>query len=910
MSLTAGTRIGPYEILSLIGAGGMGEVYRARDMKLDRDIALKVLPDSFAGDHERLTRFEREAKTLASLNHANIAHIYGVEESLPPAGSSRAPIRALAMELVEGDDLSQLIARGPVPLADALPIARQIADALEVAHEQGIIHRDLKPANIKVRPDGTVKVLDFGLAKIWTQDSGVGTQNDVSNSPTLTAAAFAQGHGGAGTQMGMIIGTAAYMAPEQARGKSVDRRADIWAFGLVLYEMLTGRRAFEGDEISDVLAAVLRQDLDFSTLPPDTPPAVRRLLRRCLEKDPRKRLGAISDARIELDDQELAPAATAAAPRAAPSIAARLWPAIAAVLLTAAVAAWLWPRTATSPSGTLMRLSVLPPPGEELYPDSTGVALSPDGTTIVFVVGSVTRSETQLWVRPVDSTTARRLEDTEGASLPFWSPDSRRIGFFSSDKLKTIAVSGGRAETLWDAPGGRGAFWTPSNVIVFAPDATGPIYRIAASGGTPEPITKIDAAKREAGHRFPALLPDGDHFLYAVLPGKAGKFDIYASSLSGAAPKFIAAMDSAPAYAEPGWLLYVRQGVLAAQGFDPRTLTLRGDPIPLGDEPTSILDPLTSFTAGRAVSISNTGSLAYYSSPSLNTTATWYDANGRSLGVINLPPGHYESAAISPDGTRAIFVRSTSPSESTLWLVHLTGGGATPITSGHGRNDSPVWSPDGKRIVFATDRDGAQDFFVKAIDDASPEQLLFRSEALFKNPTAWSPDGQWIVLTQLDPGSAQDVWRLAASGQGNPTALVRGPDRDNSGPISPDGRWFAYLSDETGRFELYIQPFEGTGRRMQISQKGAARVWWSRDTHQLLFVSADLQTLWRVDVALTGAEPHAGTPTQIATLPAGVINVEATPDGQRFLAIAPERTGIGSITVVQHWLGALTTGRQ
>ena len=405
MPLPAGTRIGPYEIVAKLGAGGMGEVYRAHDAKLNRDVAIKVLPDLFATDPERLARLTREAQTLAALNHANIAHIYGVEG------------HALVMELVEGEDLAEHIARGPIPLAEALPMARQIANALEAAHDQGIIHRDLKPANIKVKPDGTVKVLDFGLAKALTEDSGLRTQ-DVSNSPTLTARA---------TQMGMIIGTAAYMSPEQARGKSADRRADIWAFGLVLYEMLTGRRAFEGQEISDVLAAVLRQDIDWTPLPAGTPSSVRRLLRRCLEKDPRKRLSAIGDARLELDEPEpVTPVPASPAPPARPSIGARLWPAIAGVVLTAAVAALLWPRpTAVAPDG-LSRLAILPPPGAELYPDSTGVAISPDGTMVAFVVGSVNQSISQLWVRSLDSSIARKLDDTEGALLPFWSPDSRR----------------------------------------------------------------------------------------------------------------------------------------------------------------------------------------------------------------------------------------------------------------------------------------------------------------------------------------------------------------------------------------------------------------------------------------------------------------------------------------------------
>jgi Tol biopolymer transport system component len=896
MPLSPGSRVAAYEIVGLIGSGGMGEVYRAHDSTLNRDVAVKVVPDLFANDPERLARFTREAQTLAALNHPNIAHIYGVE-SRPANGAWPA---ALVMELVDGQDLSAVIARGPMPIAEALPIARQIADALEAAHEQGIVHRDLKPGNIKIRADGTVKLLDFGLAKALTSDLGSAT-SAVSDSPTLTARA---------TQAGLILGTAAYMAPEQARGKPVDRRADIWAFGLVLCEMLTGRRVIEGDEISDVLAAVLRQDIDFTRLPTATPTSVRRLLARCLERDPRKRLSAMGDARLELDEREAATAAPAAmgGPPVRSSLVSRVWPAAVAVVVTAVAAALLMPKPSPAPNALLTRLAVLPPPGEVMFPDSTGVAISPDGTMVAFVVGGVARSDSELWVRSLDSPTARRLENANGAQLPFWSPDSRRIGFFTPTKLETIAVAGGRPEVLADSSNGRGGAWTTSNLILFAPDANGPIYRIPASGGTPEAVTKVDAARKEYGHRFPVLLPDEDHFLFAALPGKAGKFDIFVASLKDGSRTLVGSMESAPTYADPGWLLSVRQGVLAAQKFDPKTRTLSGDPIPLGDEPTSILDPALSYTAGRAISVSSTGSLAYYSSPSVNTIGTWYDASGRPVGMLNLPPGHYETVTISPDGTRAIFVRSTSPSESTLWLIDLKQGGARPISSGHGRNDAAVWSPDGKRVVFAADRDGPQQVYIKNVDDAAPEQLLWGSDVLFKNPAAWSPDGQWILIGQLDPGTANDIWRLPASGTGELKLLVQGPTRDNSGPVSPDGHWLAYISDETGRFELYVQPFPEPGPKTQISQQGAGSACWTKDGRGLIFTDVNLRALWRADVA-PGPQFRTTAPKQIATLPPGVIWVDAMPDRERFLALSPERTGIGSITIVENWLGALSKSR-
>ena len=887
MSLSAGARVGAYQILDRLGQGGMGEVYRARDTKLNRDVALKVLPDLFARDPDRLARFTREAQVLASLNHPNIAAIYGIEGD------------ALVMELVEGKDLSAIIDRGPMALADVLPIAKQLADALEAAHEQGIVHRDLKPANIKVKADGTVKVLDFGLAKALGPEGG--SAPDLMNSPTLTVHA---------TQMGMIMGTAAYMAPEQARGRPVDRRADIWAFGVVLYEMLTGRRAFDGDDVSITLASVLKDEPKWQELPPDLPTPLSRLLRRCLEKEPKRRLSAIGDARLELEEHEHASVAMSPPPAAGAragariSMVSRLWPAVAGIVITAVAAAFLWPSAPSSTTAGVARVSILPPPGETVYPDSTGVAMSPDGTMVAFVVGSVARSENELWVRSLDSMSARRLEDTEGAQLPFWSPDGRRIGFFTSSKLKIVTVAGGRVETLCDAPSGRGASWNRSNVILFAPDAGGPLFRISANGGTPEPVTTLDSSRKEYGHRFAMFLPDGERFLYAVLPGKNGKFDIFAGSLNDKSRTLVASLEAAPRFAEPGWLLYARQGVLTALPFDADSLTITGDPVVLEDEPSSILDPATSWTAGWSVSEPASGSLGYYSAASTNTIATWYDANGAPTGTLSLPAGHYESLAISPDGTRGVVVRSTSPAESTLWLVDLARGGTTPLSSGRGRNDNPVWSPDGTRVVWAGDRDGAQSFFVKKVDEVAPEQLLFQSDVPFKNPVDWSRDGQWIVMTQLDQDTSQNVWLLDASGTKPPTPIARGPVREYAGPVSPDGRWIAYASEDSGRFEVYVQSFPSPGRKVQVSAEGAARAWWTRDGRQLVLLGGDFRTLSRVDLK-PGATLGVGTPRRFARLPADVVWVEPMPDRQRFLAIAPERTGTGSVTIVQNWRAAL-----
>ncbi len=900
MTLAAGSSLGPYRVTDKLGEGGMGQVYRARDTKLNRDVALKVLPESFASDPDRLARFTREAQVLASLNHPNVAAIYGIEAN------------ALVMELVEGPDLSALIARGPMPLSDALPIARQIADALDAAHEQAIVHRDLKPGNIKVRPDGTVKVLDFGLAKALnpgSEESGLGGHGDLANSPTLTARA---------TQIGMILGTAAYMSPEQARGRPVDRRADIWAFGVVLYEMLTGKRAFEGDDVSITLANVLKEEPNWQALPAGLPAPVSRLLRRCLEKEPKRRLSSIADARLELDESESAGAAgvtSVSAPAPRPLLLARLWPGLVGVVLTAAIAAAIWPRggpSATTSSGALHRMSLLAPHGEAVYPDSTGVAISPDGTMVAYVIGTVSRSENQLWVRSLDSLVARRLDAADGATLPFWSPDSKRIGYFTNTKLKVIAATGGRAEVLWDTPGPRGGVWTPGNEIIFAPDAGGPLFKISANGGTATAITKIDPARKEYSHRFPTLLPGGRRFLYASLPGKNGRFEISAGSLDDDSRTPIGHMEAAPAYADPGpsagsgqgWLLYARQGSLAAVPFNAQTLKITGDPVRLEDEPASIFDPSVSFTAGWSVSVSATGALAYYSAPSVNTVAMWFDTKGIARGTVNVPPGHYESAAISPDGSRAVLAKSTSPTESGLWLVDLARGGAVPFSAGPGRNDNPVWSPDGSRVVWASDRDGPQQLYIKNVNDGTPEKLFYSSDVVFKGPTGWSPDGKWIVLVQLDPDTAQNVWLLDASGKVAPTLLIGGPGRQPNGIVSPGSNAIAFGSDDSNRFQLFVQPFPGGGRRIQVSEKGGLFAFWSRDGRRLLYIGDDLRTVWEADVQ-QGPNLTVGAPRQIGQLPGDLLGFAATPDLDRLLVISPERSGTGSATVVQNWRAAL-----
>jgi Tol biopolymer transport system component len=863
----------------------MGEVYQATDSRLKRQVAIKVLPAAFTEDGERLARFEREAQLLAQLHHPNIASVFGLEEA-----EGR---RALVMELVEGDDLSAVIARGPLPLAEALAIARQIADALEAAHEHGIVHRDLKPANVKLAADGTVKVLDFGLAKALGPATTSGAEP--MNSPTLTARA---------TQLGVILGTAAYMAPEQAKGRSVDRRADIWAFGVVLYEMLTGKRAFEGDDVSDVMASVLKTEPDWSAVPRDTPPAVQRLLRRALEKDPRRRLSSIGDARLELDEIEPA-AASATAAAAAPrrSMLGRILPVAAGVLVTAALAALLWPWSKPA-DRRVTRLSIVAPPAADLFPDSTQVAISPDGHTVAFVAIDQQTGAGELWIRTLDALEAHRLEGTAGAQLPFWAPDGRSLGFSAGGKLKIAPVDGGRVEVLCAAPNMRGGAWTREGAIVFAPDLAGPLYRVPANGGEPVAVTELDPARKESSHRFPTLLPDGEHFLYAALPGRAGTFDIFAGSLRDRSHVLVGILESAPLYVEPGWLLFARRGGLAAQRFDPRALKLIGEAVSLPDEPSSLLDVIASFTAGYAASVARDGSLAYFSAPTPKTRALWLDAAGKPAGAVDLPAGQYRELRVSPDGRQAVFVRTDSRRESSLWLADLERGGATPLSRGGGLNQSPVWSPDGARVVFASDRDGPTNLFMKEVSDAGEEQPFYSSPVDFKVPSGWSSDGKWIVLQQVDPGTQGNIYLLPAAGSPTPQPYVQGSFTDGSGPVSPDGKWMAFLSERSGASELYGQSFPVPGHLVKISTGGAVAAWWTPDQKHLVYLNGNAKALWTVDVE-TGDTLRVGTPRLLWALPPGTSFIDAMPDRQRWIALAPEHTGSGSLTVAENALAGL-----
>jgi eukaryotic-like serine/threonine-protein kinase len=886
MPFIPGTKLGPYEIVAPLGAGGMGEVYRAKDTRLAREVALKFLPGDFAEDPERHARFEREAKLLASLNHPHIAVLYGLERIDGQV--------VLAMELVDGAGLDELIARGPIATEEAIGIATQIAEGMEAAHEKGIVHRDLKPANIKVRADGAVKVLDFGLAKAWEEPAAPG---DVADSPTLT------GHY---TRAGVILGTAAYMSPEQARGRPVDKRADIWAFGVVLFEMLTATRLFGGETVSDVLAGVLTREPDWAALPAATPPSVIRLLRRCLERDPKLRLRDIGEARIELSrtPHEEAPSAGPALARRGSRL--RELAAWSAVLLLSVAAVALWRQSAAAPERppVLLRASIVAPEGLTFVNgvlDPYGPAvLSPDGRLVVFPA-SARPGHIQLWARALDAAEPRPLAGTEQGSYPFWSPDSRSIGFFAGGKLRTLEVAGGAPFTLCDAPSGRGGTWGPDGTIVFAPSLYSTLLAIAATGGTTRQVTQFDAAKRQSSHRWPFFLPDGRHFLYYSF--ETGFFDmvaeqpwdgVYMGSLDGSPGRFLVRSSSEGQYAS-SHLLYLREDSLVAAPFDLSRLSLAGEPKLLAEGVDRDLGRSKgSFT------VSAQGTLAFQEGRESNQTQlTWLDRAGRRLGTLG-EPGILGEPSISPDGKSAAVSRFDTASRTTqVWRYDLAMGVGSRFTLGTFQNRFPVWSADGSRIFFAQKREDGIDLRAKAANGSGDEELIYHSgDQVY--PMCASRDGRFVVLTL---GRGDGIFALSLAGEKTPRMLT-GKTRDPSASLSPDSRWLAYNSEESGRNEVYVASFPEPGGKWQVSQAGGTQPVWRRDGRELFFTTGDGE-LMAAEVKEGGASPELGTPKLLFQFPP-IPNTNywyyaAASDGQKFLATMPIQTQQPPISLVVGW---------
>jgi Tol biopolymer transport system component len=881
MPLSAGTKLGPYEIVAPLGAGGMGEVYRARDPKLGRDVAIKLIPDAFATDPDRLARFEREAKLLASLQHANIAVLYGLEES--------GGRRFLVMECVEGESLAQRLKRGPLPLAETLDAARAIAAALETAHEGGIVHRDLKPGNVMVTPGGDVKVLDFGLAKGGA--AGASSDPSVSASPTMTYA---------GTQAGVILGTAGYMSPEQARGKSVDRRTDIWSFGCVVFECLTGRQAFAGETVSDIVARILQTEPEWAALPSGTPERLRTLLRRCLEKDAKRRLRDIGEARIEIEDLLAArvsgsmPAAGVRTPRA-------LMPAWAAMAVTAVVATaatWFVPRlVARPPAPAAARFEVLAPRGRNLLSDAAAVSISPDGKMIA--MGTADSSGTaSIWIRSLDALEARELPGTAGVQGMFWSPDSRSIAYFATGRLSKIALDGASPERICDTKAARGGAWNRDGTILFAPYSNGGLYRVSANGGAIVQVTHPDSAHGVTGHRFPVFLPDGKHFLFSTVPaGSDGLGGLCVGSLDGGETKELARVEAGSVYVEPGWLLTTRNGALVARRFDAGALRLIGEQVSIGD-------PLvqTDFSGCPLLSVSTAGTLAFMTREDIPGRLVWLDWAQRELGEAPVAPGLYHTVRISPDDRRALLVAQAEPTRSELRMADLERGVVTTLSEPAESAELPRWSPDGARVAYIDE--ATRTIRIRSLADQTLSTYLANDPA-YKRVNDWARDGRSVLFARLDATTKWDLWELPLEGDSAPRPMLRGPANEEFCSLSPDGRWLSFLSDESGRSEVVVQPFGAPGLRYQVTIGGGIG-FWSVDGKSVYFMDGRKPGMLEVADILPGKEFSLGPPRTVVRLRDDIVDADVVRDGRRFLAILPAAKARPQVaTVLQNWESAI-----
>jgi dipeptidyl aminopeptidase/acylaminoacyl peptidase len=884
MALASGTRLGTYEIRGLIGAGGMGEVYQAHDTKLDRNVAIKVLPQQFAGDSERLARFQREAKMLAALNHPNIAAIYGLEQS--------GDIHYLVMELVAGQTLAERIRTGPVPLDEALRIAEQIAEALEAAHgsEKGIIHRDLKPANVKVTPEGRVKVLDFGLAKAFATEQ---IADDIADSPTLSALP---------TMQGTIMGTAAYMSPEQARGKTVTKASDIWAFGCVLFELLTGKQAFHGRGLTDVLAVLLTQEPNWAQLPKGTPPTIRTLLQRCLRKDPRQRLQDAAGVRIEIEDV-LSGAAAAEPVAVQHGSSRRLAWSVAAVATILAVMAGIWGTLGKFRAAPVdvraMRFFVSPPGGWTLM--TTGltttapVTVSPDGQHLALVARGAD-GKTMLWVRALDGLTPQLLAGTDGALRPFWSPDSRFLGFFAGGKLKKIEVAGGPPINLCDVADGFGGTWSRNGVIVFALGAASTLQKVPASGGPSVEATTL--GQGEIGHRMPFFLPDGQHFLYrARTTGGGAAGPIYIASLDSAERKLLFNADSANVIYAQGHLIFLRETTLMAQPFDAERLELTGDAVPIAERIQTQGAPVAGV-----YSASENGVLAYVTGTgTTGSQLLWFDRAGKQLGMLG-DTADYTDLELSPDGKRAsVSIPDQAGQGRDIWIYDVARGLKTRFTFDPAEELGSIWSPDGSRLVFNSRRKGHLDLYQKDSSGAGSEQLLLQDNE-DKTPTAWSPDGRFIVYSNNG-----DVFALPLSGDHKPIPVVQTQFSETNGQFSPDGRWVVYASSESGRYEIYAAPFPGPRGKWQISTGGGIFPRWRRNGTEIYYLALD-NKLMAAAVNEKGPSLEVGAVKPLFdTRAIGVrYAYDVTADGQRFLINSfPTQSASAPITVVVNWTAGL-----
>ncbi|MEK6325178.1 MAG: protein kinase [Acidobacteriota bacterium] len=904
MMLAAGTRVGPYEILSPLGAGGMGEVYRARDTRLNREVAIKVLPAGFAKDTDRLRRFEQEALATSALNHPNIltVHDFGTHEGAP----------YIVAELLEGEELRAQLNIGALAQSKATDYGQQIASGLAAAHAKGIVHRDLKPENIFVTSDGRVKILDFGLAKLRPL-----TSEPVSSGVTTQIAL---------TDPGVVLGTVGYMSPEQVRGKDADHRSDIFAFGVILYEMLSGRRTFTGDSAIEVMNAILKDEpAELSGTNAKISPAIEKIVRRCLEKKPERRFHSAHDLGFAIE--------AVAAPSGSSSSAACV--ALPGTEVSETKKAW-WPRTGRERLGWVIaialllvllvtlpftigyfrrpaaddgviRFPVLPPERTTFFAGPAATAsmpqptLSPDGRLLAFV--SVSEDSRQLlWVRPLDSVEARVLAGTDDATYPFWSPDSRFIGFFAGGKLKKVDVLGRSTQVLCDAFQARGGAWNREGLIVFSPNYDAALYAVSAAGGVPTPVTSLDSSRQELGHQWPYFLPDGRHFLYSVRSAQKENGGIFVGSLDSKSTQRLLGANSNAAYAPAGYLLFRREDrTLVAQPFDSGRLQISGEPFPLVE--------LVRYDINRehaAFSISQ-GNLLAYVSGRPNAELVWFSREGTRLGSVG-DPGLYNVPSLSPDEKRLAVAQDSQTANVDIWLVDLARGTLSRFTSDPSSDAIPIWSPDGSQIVFRSNRNGPIDLYLKPASGASPEELLLKS-GLQKRPTDWSGDGRFIIYENLDPKTKEDLWILPMFGDRKPTPFLQTEFSDQQGRLSPDGRWMAYASDESGRAEVYVQSFPVLGSKYRISTNGGADPRFSRDGKELFFLAAD-KKLMVVEIkgnsTFEASVPRELFQTRVSGLTDVRTHYAITADGQRFLVVTnAEDITSSPIIVALNWTAEL-----
>jgi serine/threonine-protein kinase len=902
------TTIAHYKILEKIGQGGMGEVFRASDTKLHRDVAIKLLPDVFASDPERMARFSREAQVLASLNHPNIAAIHGLEDS--------GGRRALVMELVDGETLEDRLKRGPLSPEEALGLARQIAEALEEAHERGIIHRDLKPANVKVTPGGAVKLLDFGLAKALEGEPGSSVARDLSQSPTLA---------GIGTQAGMILGTAAYMSPEQARGQKADRRSDIWSFGAVLYELLTGKQAFAGETVSDVLASVLKADPEWSALPHELPPAAGQLVRRCLVRDPKQRLQSIGDARIALAESLARPAGPGATVHLAPPPAAaraRLLPwALFGVTLVALGAAVALRGSGARSVEPPLRLSVAVTDRALDLAIGSSVVLSPDGTRLVTVVGDDNAKTVS--IRSLDRIDPVQLASGTGTVNipyhPFFSPDGAWVGFVTPSELRKIPASGGTPQTLCRVERSRGASWSEDGTIVIAPSPASGLVRVSAAGGQPEPLTKLDAAKGEVTHRWPQALPGGKAVLFTSHK-KSRDFDEAALEVVVVATgerKLVHSGGAHGRYVRSGHVVYVNGTTLFAVPFDLARLQTSGSPVPIVENiATSVSEGAGQF------SVSDGGRLVYVTADNSVTEypVQWVDRKGAAASLIT-EPGTYVNPRLSADGKR-LALTVLRDGNWDIWVYDLERGVPTRLTFDPAAETEQIWSPDGRELAFASDKSGLDQLFRKSADGSGETRPLTLPDHTKSSlwASSWSRDGH-IAVTASNTGSGFDVLVTSADSPDKGVTFVGSPFRESDAAFSPDGRWLAYASNESGRLEVYVRPYPpGGGGRWQVSDGGGAYPRWARDGKQLYYrtdtgiMSAPVEAVGdtlrvgKPTVAVQGAFRGGTTGVGAGGFTFG--DYDVSPDGQRFVVFpagsGPGRAEHPHVTFVTHWFDDLT----